>query len=793
MKKRVSLMPILMAIMMAFTMIPMIGGTAYASSEVKINGIIYTLNDDNTATVSGHTDEHPANVVFPEKVEGHTVTGIGDYVFDNYKGNLTSISIPKTVTSIGEYSFFDTGISSVSIDENSELTYIGYGAFQSCGNLKSITIPKKVKNIEGGAFKMTGLETIIFEDGSELTEIGTYAFENCSSLTSITIPSSVTSIGYDVFSGCNALNTVYYEGTEEQWNAMPKRDGNWAKGWEGEVVFLDINSYDVSFDDQYLVEEDDPFTPYTEYFYVVPAGTDLNPIVSKGEITLDSECYKASYSEMAYNEEEHNYNIIDENDWQEEFPTEPGVYICGVEGVSPYYGDYEGIIHLIRIIDLKDIGNYEVSFDDEYLVEDDDPVTPYPEFFYDVPAGTTLDPVVERGDTILDPDCYNVSYSEVYFNEEKYEYNIIDENVWQEEFPTKLGIYFCKVEGKDPYYGSFEWIPLIRITTDISKDKVELSEATFVYNGKVQKPSVKTVGGKTLKEGKDYTVSWSNASSKNAGTYTVTVQGKGIYAGTTKATYTITKATVKVTAPVSKTFTYNGKTQTGVVAGSNYTLSGTTKATNAGTYTAKATLKTDPNYAYVWADGTTAVKYITWKINKAVAKVTVPKGKTFTYNGKTKAGVAAGSNYILSGTVNATKAGTYTAKATLKTNSNYTYKWSDGTSTAKSIKWTINKAANPLTIKAKTATVKYSAVKNKAQTLVVGKVITFTKKGQGKLTYTWVSGNKSITINKTTGKVTVKKGLKKGTYNVKVKVKAAGNANYKASAWKTVTFKVVVK
>ena len=42
-------------------------------------------------------------------------------------------------------------------------------------------------------------------------------------------------------------------------------------------------------------------------------------------------------------------------------------------------------------------------------------------------------------------------------------------------------------------------------------------------------------------------------------------------------------------------------------------------------------------------------------------------------------------------------------------------------------------------------------------------------------------------------KVTVKKGIKKGTYKVKVKVKAAGNNKYKASAWKTVTFRVNVK
>ena len=73
------------------------------------------------------------------------------------------------------------------------------------------------------------------------------------------------------------------------------------------------------------------------------------------------------------------------------------------------------------------------------------------------------------------------------------------------------------------------------------------------------------------------------------------------------------------------------------------------------------------------------------------------------------------------------------------------------------------------------------------------KVVKFTKKGQGTLTYKKVKGNKKISINKKTGKVTIKKGLKKGTYKVKVKIKANGNANYLASAFKTVTFKIKVK
>ena len=112
----------------------------------------------------------------------------------------------------------------------------------------------------------------------------------------------------------------------------------------------------------------------------------------------------------------------------------------------------------------------------------------------------------------------------------------------------------------------------------------------------------------------------------------------------------------------------------------------------------------------------------------------------------------------------------------------------------------IDRAGNPLVVKGKTAKVKYKKLKKKNQKLAVSKIITFTKKGQGTMSYKLVSakkGSKSFKrkfkINAKTGKVTIKKKLKKGTYNLKVNVKAAGNANYKASAVKKVTFKVKVR
>ncbi|MBR2599663.1 MAG: CotH kinase family protein, partial [Erysipelotrichaceae bacterium] len=112
---------------------------------------------------------------------------------------------------------------------------------------------------------------------------------------------------------------------------------------------------------------------------------------------------------------------------------------------------------------------------------------------------------------------------------------------------------------------------------------------------------------------------------------------------------------------------------------------------------------------------------------------------------------------------------------------------------SKDLTFTIDKGDNPLKIKGKKVKVKRKALKKKAKKLAVTKVITFTAEGQGPMTYKKISGNKKLKINKTTGTVKVKKGLKKGTYKMKVKAKAAGNENYKASNWQKVTIKVKVK
>ena len=107
----------------------------------------------------------------------------------------------------------------------------------------------------------------------------------------------------------------------------------------------------------------------------------------------------------------------------------------------------------------------------------------------------------------------------------------------------------------------------------------------------------------------------------------------------------------------------------------------------------------------------------------------------------------------------------------------------------------VNAGTYKVQVKGKTAKVRSAKVAKKAQTIKRAKAYKVTK-AKGKRTYKLASVSKKkfkkyFAVNKKTGNITVKKGLKKGTYTLKIKVRAAGTANYKART-KTVKCKVNV-
>ena len=118
---------------------------------------------------------------------------------------MTSVTIPNSVTSIGEWAFYEcSGLTSVTIPNS--VTSIS-GVFAGCIGLTSVTIPNSVTSIGYGVFYGCSSLTSVTIPNS-VTSIGERAFENCSGLTSVTIGNSVTSIGGYAFYGCNGLTSI---------------------------------------------------------------------------------------------------------------------------------------------------------------------------------------------------------------------------------------------------------------------------------------------------------------------------------------------------------------------------------------------------------------------------------------------------------------------------------------------------------------------------------------------------------------------------------------------------------
>lgn len=137
--------------------------------------------------------------------------------------SLRSISLPERLISLGNNAFRDcSALSSVTFEEGCELSSLGTYVFYGCEKLSAIDLPDTVNTIGQNSFygtgltsfvmpsKMTALPNYMFSDCEQfkeitwapgITTIGNYAFRNCTSLTQIDIPETVTSIGQYAFAG----------------------------------------------------------------------------------------------------------------------------------------------------------------------------------------------------------------------------------------------------------------------------------------------------------------------------------------------------------------------------------------------------------------------------------------------------------------------------------------------------------------------------------------------------------------------------------------------------------------
>ncbi len=213
--------------------------TSLFAETVKLNGLYYSLGSTTAQVVKDQSSDKsvysaytavtiPASVTYNNYT--YPVTSIGTSAFEGLT-NLQSVTLPTSVTTIGTDAFYGcTKLGSVNLEEG--LTTINLRAFYNC-KLTEITVPSTVTSIGNSAFKDNPTTTIVwkpkncsigsddsapfystnsqvtsftFADGVEV--VPAYICKNMSQLDTIVLPASVNRLGQYAFMNCTNLKSI---------------------------------------------------------------------------------------------------------------------------------------------------------------------------------------------------------------------------------------------------------------------------------------------------------------------------------------------------------------------------------------------------------------------------------------------------------------------------------------------------------------------------------------------------------------------------------------------------------
>ena len=167
---------------------------------------LYTLNRGGKSytVAAAEAGEMTGEVSIPSEYKGKPVTAIRE---SGFAGNelLTAVTIPASVTSIGEDAFANcTALQRVTLNSGSKLKTIEDEAFIRCSSLTDITLPSGLTTIGRSAFQECGLLTDMVLPNS-VTELGENAFRTCFSLQSVTLSTGLKTIETETFFECGLI------------------------------------------------------------------------------------------------------------------------------------------------------------------------------------------------------------------------------------------------------------------------------------------------------------------------------------------------------------------------------------------------------------------------------------------------------------------------------------------------------------------------------------------------------------------------------------------------------------
>ena len=169
-------------------------------------GLAFTAINENECALSGIGTCADRNIVIPADHMGRTVVAIADMTFAQNR-EITSVYIPASVKSIGDYAFaWCHALVSVTV-ENNGVNMIGERSFIGCDSLTQLYLGDCVRGIGEKAFAFcASLQFLSLPFGTK--QVGNSAFEGCRSLVSVALPETLDTLPANIFGACVSLTDV---------------------------------------------------------------------------------------------------------------------------------------------------------------------------------------------------------------------------------------------------------------------------------------------------------------------------------------------------------------------------------------------------------------------------------------------------------------------------------------------------------------------------------------------------------------------------------------------------------
>lgn len=192
-----------------------------SAAEFVQDGLRYQTLTDSTVTVkkyvSGSNISIPSKVTVASESEEepdavYTVVAISGQAF--YSADISSVSVPGTVTTIEQYAFWRSKLKEIKLAEG--LESIGFGAFKECTQITDVKLPSTLKEL-GAVYSLFGMGGSVFvgcgalqsvEIPASVTEIPELTFQQCTALTEVKLNEGLTKIGERAFEECTALTEI---------------------------------------------------------------------------------------------------------------------------------------------------------------------------------------------------------------------------------------------------------------------------------------------------------------------------------------------------------------------------------------------------------------------------------------------------------------------------------------------------------------------------------------------------------------------------------------------------------